>query len=830
MNKHIDLIDEDSMKQLVTTFEIDIDQKLCNDQKQLNIGNTMIYFPYKPYDVQKQYMESVIQILDKGQNGLLESPTGTGKTLCLLCSSMGWLQKHRKEQQKSYLNRNLKIIYASRTHAQLKQVAQELKKTVYRPKLSMIGSRDQYCLLNINIKGNQLIQTCRNLVKREKCQFYSIDYCKIIASQNSKLITTLEESKQFGYTNKICPYYFEKERLTNVDLILLPYNYLLDDEFSKVVDVNNSIIIFDEAHNVPSTAENGQSFFINDKIVEEAKKELEGWLKQLNTEIVLYQSFQSSQKITNINEYEQIAQTIGVFSKFLENLQTTYFDAKSSKEQCKVFETQQIFNFLFEHTSINKKGTTTLFSNGINKNNLSEYISFCNAIIDFMTQVSPLEGFNFQSWIKFLNKLYNLMLNNNELNKINEQQKYFDFYKFAIIKNTQNQISLNIWCLDPSLAFKKLMQNKIHSIILTSGTLSPMKSWQNELKIEFQIKLNNKHVVDIINNVRAFQHLQYEFSYNKRKDDNQIKDLGQSILNVSQIIKGGIIVVFSSYSLMQVIQKRWWEQQLIQQLSKVKKCFWEEQGSASIHNTLEVFKKNVQRGAILFAVHRGKVAEGIDLPDDLCRAVFLIGIPYPSCNDQKIKLKQDYLNNLRQGLSGRDWYNQQAIRATNQAIGRVIRHIDDYGAIFLFDKRFDESNIKTAISQWVQPAIKPWNNDNAIIQNLKLFFQRQNQVNNLFIQNLQISQQQERRNYQQTFQQIQQQSIPKQITQSIAIQPSHIDQVKIQQKPKIKQKNKLYQNIKIIIQNKGLYQINFKLKNLRIYLINKQINSLIKSK
>ena len=28
-----------------------------------------------------------------------------------------------------------------------------------------------------------------------------------------------------------------------------------------------------------------------------------------------------------------------------------------------------------------------------------------------------------------------------------------------------------------------------------------------------------------------------------------------------------------------------------------------------------------------------------------------------------------------QGISGKDWYNQQATRSVNQAIGRVIRHV-----------------------------------------------------------------------------------------------------------------------------------------------------------
>lgn len=40
-------------------------------------------------------------------------------------------------------------------------------------------------------------------------------------------------------------------------------------------------------------------------------------------------------------------------------------------------------------------------------------------------------------------------------------------------------------------------------------------------------------------------------------------------------------------------------------------------------------------------------------------------------------------------LTGNDWYNLQATRAVNQAIGRIIRHKNDFGAIILCDERFN---------------------------------------------------------------------------------------------------------------------------------------------
>lgn len=56
-------------------------------------------------------------------------------------------------------------------------------------------------------------------------------------------------------------------------------------------------------------------------------------------------------------------------------------------------------------------------------------------------------------------------------------------------------------------------------------------------------------------------------------------------------------------------------------------------------------------------------------------------------------------------LSGDEWYFLEAMRAINQAIGRVIRHKNDYGAILLCDQRFNQSRQKTHLSSWVQRSL-----------------------------------------------------------------------------------------------------------------------------
>lgn len=69
----------------------------------LKLHNLDVQFPFTPYPQQESLMKSLVKSLQLRENALIESPTGTGKTLCLLCAILAW-QKNYVEWRKSSRN------------------------------------------------------------------------------------------------------------------------------------------------------------------------------------------------------------------------------------------------------------------------------------------------------------------------------------------------------------------------------------------------------------------------------------------------------------------------------------------------------------------------------------------------------------------------------------------------------------------------------------------------------------------------------------------------------------------------------------------------------
>ncbi|KAL3265782.1 hypothetical protein HHI36_009980 [Cryptolaemus montrouzieri] len=720
-----------------------------------NINGIDVQFPFEPYDIQKEYMSKVIECLSREQNGLLESPTGTGKTLSLLCASLAWLETKKTQfqlEQKTMLDKGDEfvktlndqlrensgrtgksflglptIIYASRTHSQLSQAVSEMKLTAYNyMKACVIGSREQMCI-HPQVVAEQNNQTkitlCNLKVKTRSCHFYNgLQRNKEELEFGKAKIVDIEDMISLGKKHKFCPYFMAKELKSSADIIFMPYNYLIEPKFRKNLGIQlaNNIIILDEAHNIERVCEDSASFQIKSTDIALAIEEVTVAMKKLTEEPIMFDDEDIPKDFS--------AEDLIVLKQMLLDLEKE-FDVVPINTGPEGTSFGGLFIFeLLEKAGI-KDGNNKIIINLLEK--LVEYLSVTAGDNAFQRKGTALKLLEDSLRIIFAE------VSNEYKCRIETSYKVhmaIEDLKFSKSSKTACKI-LNFWCLSPGFGMKMLQDEGIRCCILTSGTLAPLKPLITELEFTNPIHLENSHVIKdnqicvrIISNGPDNEKL--SCTYHNRGNENYMRSLGSTIMNITRLIPNGLLIFFPSYPILNSCMNYWQKQGIWSNICQFKPIYTEPRDKVSFSNAMVEYYEKIKhpdlKGAIFMGVCRGKISEGLDFADNNGRAVLIVGLPYPPLKDPRVVLKKKYLDHCKftnaEYIAGDKWYTLEACRAVNQAIGRVIRHKNDYGAILLLDERFNNYNIKSQLSGWLRNRIKPVQNFGELTRDLRLFF------------------------------------------------------------------------------------------------------------
>ena len=158
----------------------------------------------------------------------------------------------------------MRVIYLSRTHGQLSQVIRELRSTAYRPRISVLGSRQQLCVHPevSKLRGAAQNCACQKLVAAKACPYHmrvmEHKYDKELAGG----LMDIEDLCKHGQQQKVCPYFLSREMANEAEVIFMPYNYLTDTASRRSLGTlwHNSVAVFDEAHNLESILSESSSF------------------------------------------------------------------------------------------------------------------------------------------------------------------------------------------------------------------------------------------------------------------------------------------------------------------------------------------------------------------------------------------------------------------------------------------------------------------------------------------------------------------------------------------------------------------------------------------
>uniref|UniRef100_I3JWB2 DNA 5'-3' helicase n=1 Tax=Oreochromis niloticus TaxID=8128 RepID=I3JWB2_ORENI len=785
------------------------------------IGGVKIHFPCKAYPSQLAMMNLIVRGLNTGQYCLLESPTGSGKSLALLCSALGWqhaqfdksqksdsptsckcgchskssrnkatagdshavvdltvspskdtaqpstsapescsqcpcgsTEDAVKDKEKDGRKKTPKIFFGTRTHKQITQITHELKRTVYSGvPMTILSSRDHTCVNPDVVPHTNRNERCKDLLEAKdgrSCRYYH--GVQRMRDQNTlqhvhglRAAWDIEDLVTLGKRLRSCSYFAARELMQSAWIIFCPYNYLLDPMIreSMEIDLEGQILVLDEAHNIEDCARESASYTLDYKSLLMSRDELDSMvnnnIRRSKHELLrgfcysLINWIQESQSLMSERGYE------------------TAGKVWSGKEIVGIFHTLGItadtFNILKQNlAAVLEKEEHAGVVNG--REDVVQIPTISPPTATVLKNLFMVLDFLFRDSCRFADD-YRVALQKSYAWTNQVPPDVPNAQGFIVRPRGRRQtvrvktevLTLSFWCLNPAVAFSDL-SGSVHSIVLTSGTLSPMDSFSSELGVKFSIQLEANHVINKsqvwVGTVGAGPQGRKLCATFQNAETYAFQDeVGGLLLHVCQVMAKGVLCFLPSYKMLDKLRDRWTKTGLWDKLEQQKTVITEPRGGGGkgdFDELLHTYYSAIKYyGALLIAVCRGKVSEGLDFTDDNARAVVAVGIPFPNIKDLQVELKMKYndLHSKSRGLlPGSRWYEIQAYRALNQALGRCIRHRNDWGALVLVDDRYRNNPNKyiTGLSKWVRQLVQHHSTFSDAMQSLVAFSQVQKKM------------------------------------------------------------------------------------------------------
>nr|QZX63216.1 fanconi anemia group J protein [Halisarca dujardinii] len=660
-----------------------------------------------------------------------------------------------------------KIYFATRTHKQIRQIVHEMKRTAYKDvPMSILASKEHYCVHpEVSKKANKSDE-CKKLLdySAASCAFFTL--YKRLGTQASLKAAGLseawdvEELVGVGKRNKACPYFVSRSLMEEADIIFCPYNYIVDPaiRLSMSLSVENDVVIFDEGHNMEDAAREAASYSVTTFELLDVLADIDR-VKTLLKDAEKVGGFQKHPQFAQLqSNYGVLRAMVHSVSKWT-SMQIPRLPHRGYEqshqiwygiEMMKKMETEMGIN---PHTfKVYKGALDSVMSSKLDVQEdrrlanffSGEFPTLLTAMSKIIEHLLFVMGFMFLDNCKYAGD-YRVALSTVTVNRPKGGQVSKAWFPQRSRSKATERVmghQLSFWCMNPAVAFSDL--SSARSLILTSGTLSPMRSFTSELGVPFAHQLEANHVVQpeqvLVQSVSHGPRGKLLLASYQHTESLEFQDdLGLLLAEVCETVPHGVLCFLSSYKMMDKLSQRWKTTDLFARLERCKTVLMEPRASeksefdsviqqfyAAAGNRQEVeqeedgeedgggFDWNTSNsskstGALFLAVCRGKVSEGLDFADDHARAVITVGIPFPNVRDKQVELKREYNDEHSRSrglLPGGDWYEIQAFRAVNQALGRCIRHRNDWGCLILVDDRFGKGGKYTnGLSKWVRRSL-----------------------------------------------------------------------------------------------------------------------------
>jgi len=717
-----------------------------------------VFFPYDyVYPEQFSYMTELKHALDAKGDGILEMPTGTGKTVSLLALITSYQLAHPECG---------KLVYCTRTVQEMKKTMEEVKRVIsYRERVlaesagrdgeeaakRAIGAEGDLLAVCLSTRRNLCIHprisdtnerevvdaACRSLTAswvRSKssggsgaalCDFFEGFSKDTADGLELRGIYDLDDLKALGTKKTWCPYFLARMAIASANIVVYNYQYMLDPKISALVSKSldeKSIVVFDEAHNIDNVCLESLSVSLD-------RRDLDGAVRNLNTLATEVKRVKRADAGRLQEEYARLVRGLGegvsanaggragpgggavVLADELPapaalppEVLAEAMPGNIRNAELFVRYMQLVVRYLREKIKVRELET-------IVPKRFLEVMARSLSI-----DVSPLK-FSFSRLQSLLRTLeVTGMEEFHSLSLVADFCSIITSYEtgFLVVLESHRPKAphipdplMQLVCLDAGLAIRPVFK-KYASVILTSGTLSPLDMYPKILDFRPSVRMSLEMSVDrqcILPMVisRGSNQVPLNTKYERRNDPGVIDSYGDLLVSMCNTVPDGVIAFFPSYSYMENAVSHWHSTGKLRALEANKLVFMETKDVLETTLALTAYKRACDsgRGALLFSIARGKVAEGIDFDRHYGRAVLLFGIPYQFVLSVVLRARMAYARDVHH-ITEKDYLNFDALKQSSQCVGRIIRSKRDYGIIVFADSRYGDADKLEKLPKWVR--------------------------------------------------------------------------------------------------------------------------------
>jgi chromosome transmission fidelity protein 1 len=561
-------------------------------------------------------------------------------------------------------------------------------------------------------------------------------------------VQDIEQLVGLGRQLGACPYYGVRHTIPSAQLVVLPYNTLLHAGTREALGLRlkGNIVIIDEAHNLLDVINSVHSVEISGAHVTKA-------LSQLSQYKLRYKSRLKAKNLMYVNHILDI----------LNCLLRAVSDSNKSEKGNKSATPEADVRLL--------RLNDFLFTSGLDNINLFKVLRYCkrseiakklNGFVDrfFDHHLLPDLAQVGQGQVEGSGRSQGVAVASGDDRQMRSPLMIIESFlsaltsadkdgRIVVTKSARVTLSrLKFLLLNPAVHFAPIL-HECRAVVMTGGTMQPVSEFKDQLLYSVGvspsrvIEFSCGHVIPADNLLpmalsRGPSGVTFDFTYQTRDTAALMDELGRAILNLCNVVPGGVVCFLPSYEYEKRLYTHWTTTGCLDKINSKKKVFREPKMASQVETVLTQYSRCIEfnrgcggvgglSGALLLSVVGGKLSEGINFSDDLGRCVVMVGLPYPNIKSPELAEKMQYLNSTLPRdpggkLPGQIHYENLCMKAVNQSIGRSIRHSRDYACIVLADQRYSRPSVRSKLPQWISSQLVVCESFGPAFSSLRKFF------------------------------------------------------------------------------------------------------------